>query len=264
MATYGPGRVTALNVGGQSGTVGITYERNDLGKNIATNLASINAYRTEEQNSGAQTGYTPITVHRPPPQPSELPRQVSNTLHDRERIVETLATWADQSDAVIAAYRRNMQEWTSAQRQSCQNIREARNLQIRTLQAKNEEMVASYEQCIALVQTQAENWIAEKEAVVSDARHTMYILRGESPWPQSAPPATDPPEHLCCPITLQVMNDPVVASDGQTYERSAIEAVLRQRNPRSPMTNEPFTSTVVFPNVRQRAMSRSWYEENRL
>jgi len=32
----------------------------------------------------------------------------------------------------------------------------------------------------------------------------------------------DPPE-LCCPISHQLMEDPVVAGDGFTYERSCIE-----------------------------------------
>ena len=33
--------------------------------------------------------------------------------------------------------------------------------------------------------------------------------------------------------------DPVVASDGNTYERSAIEAILRSATPLSPLTREP-------------------------
>jgi hypothetical protein len=32
----------------------------------------------------------------------------------------------------------------------------------------------------------------------------------------------EPPSHLLCPITLQLLEDPVVATDGVTYERSAI------------------------------------------
>jgi len=34
--------------------------------------------------------------------------------------------------------------------------------------------------------------------------------------------------HLECPITLQIMKDPVIAADGETYERAAIENILRQ------------------------------------
>ena len=41
--------------------------------------------------------------------------------------------------------------------------------------------------------------------------------------------------------------DPVVVSDGNTYERHAIQAVLQLANPCSPLTREPLES-VVFPN----------------
>ena len=33
----------------------------------------------------------------------------------------------------------------------------------------------------------------------------------------------DPPKDLLCPLTLDLFEDPVVAVDGHTYERAAIE-----------------------------------------
>ena len=37
------------------------------------------------------------------------------------------------------------------------------------------------------------------------------------------------PKEFCCPISHELMKDPVVAGDGHTYERSCIEgAVLSQ------------------------------------
>jgi len=38
----------------------------------------------------------------------------------------------------------------------------------------------------------------------------------------------DPPAELCCPITKQLMIDPVTASDGYTYERSEIERIFAE------------------------------------
>ena len=43
------------------------------------------------------------------------------------------------------------------------------------------------------------------------------------------------------------MNDPVIASDGQTYERSAITEWLSSHNT-SPMTREPMSVTSLQPN----------------
>ena len=39
--------------------------------------------------------------------------------------------------------------------------------------------------------------------------------------------APKPPKDLCCPIILELFRDPVTASDGETYERSAIEEHFR-------------------------------------
>lgn len=50
-----------------------------------------------------------------------------------------------------------------------------------------------------------------------------------------------------CPITREVMSDPVICADGHTYERNAIEHWLRS-NSRSPQTNTNLTSRVLIPN----------------
>jgi hypothetical protein len=56
-------------------------------------------------------------------------------------------------------------------------------------------------------------------------------------------------DSFLCPITREVMEDPVIASDGHTYEREAIEMWFRNnRNPRSPKTNQILSSTQLFPN----------------
>ena len=55
------------------------------------------------------------------------------------------------------------------------------------------------------------------------------------------------PQEFICPITLQMMKDPVIMPDGQTYEREAIENYLRT-NPISPLTREPMTIDQARPN----------------
>lgn len=52
-----------------------------------------------------------------------------------------------------------------------------------------------------------------------------------------------------CPLTKELFHDPVILSDGFTYERGAIEKWLADGNKRSPMTNMPLTSTELFPNI---------------
>jgi hypothetical protein len=56
------------------------------------------------------------------------------------------------------------------------------------------------------------------------------------------------------PITLDLMNDPVLAEDGKTYDRASIEKWIqvctRNRKPiNSPLTNIPFTTCLLTPNL---------------
>ncbi|GLI63151.1 hypothetical protein VaNZ11_005917 [Volvox africanus] len=54
-------------------------------------------------------------------------------------------------------------------------------------------------------------------------------------------------EHLWCPITQEPLVDPVVAADGNTYERLAITAWLEQHDT-SPLTNEVLAHKGLTPN----------------
>ena len=49
---------------------------------------------------------------------------------------------------------------------------------------------------------------------------------------------SEPCSDFICPITKDVMVDPVVASDGYTYERTAIVQVMKSRSGLSPLTGE--------------------------
>jgi hypothetical protein len=55
--------------------------------------------------------------------------------------------------------------------------------------------------------------------------------------------------NLCCPISQLLFWDPVVASDGITYEREYIERWIETEfNPVSPLTKKPLAKTV-YPNL---------------
>lgn len=65
-----------------------------------------------------------------------------------------------------------------------------------------------------------------------------------------------PSEHRC-PITLEVMRDPVVAADGQSYEREAISKwfITSQR---SPITNVTLAYTTLTENISLKKMISDW------
>lgn len=61
------------------------------------------------------------------------------------------------------------------------------------------------------------------------------------------------PDEFMCPITTSIMLDPVLASDGHTYERSAITEWLRV-HATSPMTREPMNVQGLRPNHSLKSM----------
>ncbi|XP_047456012.1 WD repeat, SAM and U-box domain-containing protein 1-like [Mugil cephalus] len=56
------------------------------------------------------------------------------------------------------------------------------------------------------------------------------------------------PDEFLCPITRELMKDPVIAADGFSYERESIESWIRGENKTSPMTNLPLQTTLLTPN----------------
>jgi len=60
---------------------------------------------------------------------------------------------------------------------------------------------------------------------------------------------------LVCPITLTLLLDPVVASDGCVYERAAVVELTRVQGV-SPVTHAPFTNQVLeSPDMRERVLT---------
>lgn len=63
---------------------------------------------------------------------------------------------------------------------------------------------------------------------------------------------SDLPQELICPITMNLMRDPVFTCDGQTYERRAIEEWLTTHQT-SPLTGAVLSSSTLTPNVTLRS-----------
>ena len=69
----------------------------------------------------------------------------------------------------------------------------------------------------------------------------------------------DPPDEFVCPISQEVMQDPVFATDGHTYERQCIEQWLATKRT-SPKTGEGLQTADVFPNHIMRRQIIEWRE----
>ena len=78
--------------------------------------------------------------------------------------------------------------------------------------------------------------------------------------PPPAPAAT-PPENLMCPISIDLLVDPVFAADGHTYSRAEIQAWLATGKRTSPKTNEPLAHTILTPNHLVRSMVQEYLDK---
>jgi hypothetical protein len=101
---------------------------------------------------------------------------------------------------------------------------------------------------------------------------TECLTAAPSTTPSMSPAAfsmvnsDDPPSELVCPIRHVLMvNDPVVAPDGYTYERDAIMEWLERGGAGGDipqtfrLTHEPLGNAILVPNVAIRTMARDWY-----
>lgn len=90
------------------------------------------------------------------------------------------------------------------------------------------KLLAEFRRPMASALSQARSRITELEAEAARVQKLAALGLASVPYP----------DDFCCPITFCRLVDPVVASDGHTYERSAIAAVIESGNQRSPLTRE--------------------------
>lgn len=77
--------------------------------------------------------------------------------------------------------------------------------------------------------------------------------RGNASGPQ-------PPDDFKCPISLELMRDPVIVSTGQTYDRQFIEQWLKEGHKTCPKTQQVLSHPVLIPNYSLRSLIQQWCE----
>lgn len=103
----------------------------------------------------------------------------------------------------------------------------------------------------ALTQTrELETTLSATTAELARLRESMAKIKGEVP------------DALCCPISMELMTDPVIAADGHTYERKEITAWF-QNNRTSPKTQLELRSPLLIPNHGAKAMISDYLDKQR-
>eukprot|EP01117_Protostelium_nocturnum_P014125 TRINITY_DN5337_c0_g1_i2.p1 TRINITY_DN5337_c0_g1~~TRINITY_DN5337_c0_g1_i2.p1 ORF type:complete len:297 (-),score=89.46 TRINITY_DN5337_c0_g1_i2:54-944(-) len=71
------------------------------------------------------------------------------------------------------------------------------------------------------------------------------------------------PNALLCPITCEIMSNPVIASDGYTYEKAAIEEWFGRRKRTSPMTGAELSNLNLVPNYTVKMLTQDFLDRNK-
>ncbi|MED6136931.1 hypothetical protein PIB30_060272 [Stylosanthes scabra] len=71
------------------------------------------------------------------------------------------------------------------------------------------------------------------------------------------------PSHFRCPVSLDLMKDPVTVSTGITYDRDSIEKWIEEGNNTCPVTKRVLTTFDMIPNHALRRMIQDWCVEHR-
>lgn len=70
------------------------------------------------------------------------------------------------------------------------------------------------------------------------------------------------PDDFRCPISLELMKDPVIVSTGQTYERSCIQKWLDAGHKTCPKSQQTLLHTALTPNYVLKSLITLWCESN--
>ena len=97
---------------------------------------------------------------------------------------------------------------------------------------------------------------AWRQKWLQDSVHSPTSPTAHSSPALSRGPSASIAAALICPLTKQLLTDPVFTMDGVTYERKAIEAWLAEHDT-SPATGKPLPSKMLVDNVRTRGMVRA-------
>ncbi|KAL8521339.1 hypothetical protein ACS0TY_011752 [Phlomoides rotata] len=88
--------------------------------------------------------------------------------------------------------------------------------------------------------------------------HELLVMMKQS---QICNPVAIPPD-FCCPLSLELMTDPVIVASGQTYERAFIRNWIDLGLTVCPKTRQTLAHTNLIPNYTVKALIANWCESN--
>ncbi|GAB2289297.1 U-box domain-containing protein 15 [Dionaea muscipula] len=143
----------------------------------------------------------------------------------------------------------------------------AKNLELHTVEDLNEESVAVRKLAKEKGGKYAENIqkiinVLNKFKQIAGIEETDLF---EDPVKPEEPVKCHPldiPQEFLCPITLEIMTDPVIVATGQTYERASIQKWLDSNHRTCPKTGQVLSHLSLAPNYALKNLILQWCEKN--
>lgn len=140
------------------------------------------------------------------------------------------------------------------------NIEKEKKQEIKKEEVKNEEEVQKPQ---PIKKVKDEGNIVELKKELSQVEHSEEekVLKNRMNALKGLFKGKIPTEFFC-PITQEILIDPVMVQDGNTYERKAIELWF-QKHSTSPLTNEVLISKNLLPNLALKKLIHDYVEANK-
>ncbi|XP_010243920.1 PREDICTED: U-box domain-containing protein 4 [Nelumbo nucifera] len=122
-------------------------------------------------------------------------------------------------------------------------------------------------EAVALEKVKVNAEQAEKDEEVAYIDHMIALVTNmhdrlvKIMQSQNTNGVTIPPD-FCCPLSLELMTDPVIVASGQTYERAFIKRWLDLGLTVCPKTRQTLAHTNLIPNYTVKALIANWCESN--
>jgi len=200
-----------------------------------------------------------------------------NHTNDEQVINDSIAVegWIDGTNAAVNSYKSSIQ--TVARQVNADHVWKEKKLMDRIIALKQDIQRSGLKRDVFLSDMDkiTNNWFRLQEKRLEIARNSIILPQELLQNHRAnnnivAIPSNDIPDELKCPITMETMKDPVIAADGISYERSAIEHVFMSAGITSsnsnintavvlsPKTGEPLSSHQLISNGEIRRKCREY------
>ncbi|CAI5737852.1 unnamed protein product [Hyaloperonospora brassicae] len=120
----------------------------------------------------------------------------------------------------------------------------------------------SMSQLRRLFQNQSIEHVREVETKIDGADALMaYVEHMAETFEKDMHPG-GVPDYFMCPISMEVMCDPVTTPNGVSYERRCLEKHLRSNGAVDPLTREQLTLDMIRPNTSLRGAIQDYLDKN--